>query len=389
LKEICFSDETVTLHDPPRPPLVLASKNDDFGVFFLDGLLKKLLSSELEVDGAIYLKGLKWSKWNGQDKEALHVFKLPHQRKNLALTELQQYPNASSIDTVAQSFHDHRSSAAVSLASGTSSINRRESSASESGLEELLDEDGESEESMPLLYVRQHKRRSFLKRMIDTLMSWEKRGAVEAHNKVARKQKRESAEEEEALDDEQDLDCFGRQDERHEFDWVHFGNLHFIHRANLKFLKIGFTLIRGLFLVVFSLFYLFSSRFSTRAKVGLLLVGMLNVGVVAMPIIAYQWQPAVESNLASEVALVWAPLVFYVLLVFVHSTVEGNWRDSGGSAASLNYLDSYESSVYVRQTNSHKNKRSARAMRGRKEETCVFFVVFSPFFCSKANWCLV
>lgn len=339
------------------------------------------------MDGAIYLKGLKWSKWSGQDKEALHVFKLPHQRKNLPVTELQQYPNASSIDTVAQSFHDHRSAVAA-VASGASSINRRESSASESGLEELLDEDGESEESMPLLYVRQHKRRSFLKRMIDTLMSWEKRGAVEAHNKVARKQKRESAEEEEAMDDEQDLDCFGRQDERHEFDWVHFGTFFSIMICVFSKTKKGFTLIRGLFLVVFSLFYLFSSRFSTRAKVGLLLVGILNVGVVAMPIIAYQWQPAVDSNLASEVALVWAPLVFYVLLVFVHSTVEGNWRDSGGSAASLNYLDSYESSVYVRQTNSHKNKRSARAMRGGRKEEIDIFCSFPVCF-QKANWCHV
>ncbi len=97
--------------------------------------------------------------------------------------------------------------------------------------------------------------------------------------------------------------------------------------------------------------------------------------------------PAVESSLNSEVALVWAPLLFYVLLVFVHSTVEGNWKDSGGSAASLNYLDryfmhfssfnfffkkkkSYESSVFVKQTQ-NKTRRNARPMRGGELVSCL------------------
>ncbi len=113
-------------------------------------------------------------------------------------------------------------------------IINRESSASES-LDDLVDE---NEEIMPLLYVRQHKKRSFLKRMIDTLMSWfveyksffghvfykfgnrEKRGAVEAYSKVERRRRRD---EDDEMDDEKDLDCFGRQDDRHEFDWIHFG----------------------------------------------------------------------------------------------------------------------------------------------------------------------
>lgn len=206
-----------------------------------------------------------------------------------------------------------------------------------------LDDDSEAADAMPLLFVRQQTRRSMLKRFIDVMMSWEKRGAVVAHKKVP--QRAASQFGEDVKDDEQDLDCFGRQDDRHEFDWTHF----------------CFTLLRGLVLWLFAIFYLFSRRFSVRAKLGLAALGLVNAGCVAMPVVAYAWGPA--SNLKSEVALVWAPLVFYVLIVFVHSTVEGNWRDSGGSAASLNYLDSYESSAFLRQS-SENARRTSRVMRG-------------------------
>ncbi len=83
-------------------------------------------------------------------------------------------------------------------------------------------------------------------------------------------------------DDEADLDMFGRPDERHqmEFDWAHF----------------FFTLLRGMLLSVFALGYLVSARFSWRAKLGMVGLGVINVGVVAMPIIAYQWPAAAGSE---------------------------------------------------------------------------------------------
>ncbi len=306
-------------HDPPRPPT--APSTDAVGVFF---------------------NGVRWEKWSPQ--KAVHFFLIPKAANG---PSRQPSPAAGSnvlANVVSQSFREMSDEELESRASDRRGIN------SEAGLEE---EEDEEEEAMPLLYVRQHKQRSLLKRLIDAMLSWEKRGAVDAHKKVSRKRS-VSPLGEDVKDDEQDLDCFGRQDDRHEFDWTHF----------------GFTLLRGLLLLPFALVYLFSSRFSLRAKLALVVLGLVNVGVVAIPVVTYAWPPAMGSSLKSEIALVWAPLVFYVFVVFVHSTVEGNWRDSGGSAASLNYLDSYECSVFVKQS-SHSSKRASRVMRGGELVSCL------------------
>jgi len=45
-------------------------------------------------------------------------------------------------------------------------------------------------------------------------------------------------------------------------------------------------------LCVFAVAYLVSARFTWRAKLGMLGLGLVNVGVVAMPIVAYQWPAA-------------------------------------------------------------------------------------------------
>lgn len=172
-------------------------------------------------------------------------------------------------------------------------------------------------ELQPLLRVRREGG-SWLKTMIAMLMEWETRYLEQARSRRDRK-----AAELEVRDDDADLDMFGRPDEARfgaSFDWAHF----------------GFSMLRACFLWVFCLGYLFSSRFSWRAKLALVGLGLINACAIATPIIAYQWPPA--SELQSEPGLVWAPLLFYILIALAMSTIEGSWKDTGGSAASLQYL---------------------------------------------------
>lgn len=79
--------------------------------------------------------------------------------------------------------------------------------------------------------------------------------------------------------------------------------------------RLSFSLLRGLFLSVFALFYLFSRRFGWRAKLLLVALGFLHVGVISIPIIAYQWP---ESTLLPQAGLVWTPVVAYFVILFVH-----------------------------------------------------------------------
>lgn len=152
---------------------------------------------------------------------------------------------------------------------------------------------------------------------------------------------------------ESDSDCFGLQDEdKNKFDYRHF----------------FFTIMRGSFFLFFSLFYLFSSRFSAKGKLLMLLLGFVNASVVAIPILAYVWPPA--SDLVGEPSLVWAPLIFYLLMLLTHSTIEGRWRDTGGTAASLNYLDSYTAIVQTKQKSNDLGVYQ-RHMRGGELVMCL------------------
>ena len=200
------------------------------------------------------------------------------------------------------------------------------------------------DDTMPLLYVRRHKKRTVLKRLIDLMMSWEKRGAVDYRKKRSKTVIADGGEEE--------LDCFGIQEDKQKFDYRHF----------------CFTMLRAALMLLFSLFYLFSRRFSVKGKIVMLMLGLVNASVVAIPVLAYSYPPA--SDLIGEPALLWAPLIFYVLLLLTHSTIEGNWRDTGGTAASLNYMDNYAGSVYTWQSSSEKS-RTKRKMRGGELITCL------------------
>lgn len=106
---------------------------------------------------------------------------------------------------------------------------------------------------------------STLKTLISWLMTLETRYLAEA---------RDRAEARSFEDDDSDLDMFGRPDERFvlAFDWQHF----------------FFTLLRACFMWFFSVVYLFSPRFSVGAKLFFISIGILNVGVISMPVVAYQ-----------------------------------------------------------------------------------------------------
>lgn len=293
----------------------------------------------------VWLQHGRWERWNG---EAVDYFQLPAAdagvgagstsgepsetaaRENSATVVSSGLTLLDSQGSELQSFHDSRHRQVFSVGSLNDA----------SGTEDDLEG-----ESMPLLYVRQQKRRSILKRFIDLLVEWEKRGAVEFRKRRPRLDQRPE-ENEDLFDDEQDLDCFGRSDEdRKEFDVRHF----------------FFTILRGLFIWVFAIFYLFSSRFTARVKIFLLLAGLVNIGVFAMPVVSLAWPDA--KDLRAEAALVWAPLVLYVLLVLVQASVEGNWRDNGGSAASIKYLDGYSCQVFIKQMH-NSSRRTVRAMGG-------------------------
>ena len=205
------------------------------------------------------------------------------------------------------------------------------------------DED-DPEDAMPLLYVRQQKQRPILKRIIDAMVEWEKRGSASTAKR--RKRKQIIDEDDDVMDDEQDLECFGRSDA----DRKPFDNRHFF-----------FTIFRGVFLFCFALFYLFSRRFSVSVKLALVLIGLVNIGCFTLPIIAYALPDAVD--ISGETSLVWAPLILYLLMVLIQATVEGNWRDNGGNAASIKYLDGYSSQVLLKQTH-NSEKRTILTMRG-------------------------
>jgi hypothetical protein len=313
-------------HDPPRCAVPAKTRPGASGVSF---------------------SGTRWEKWDRES--SAHFFMRPNlgasagssAASSRAVSRLQS--PAPMTNVVSQSFRegprgasDEEGEGLEEVLPGRGPVNIN----SDATLDEM-----EEDESMPLLFVRQQKQRSVLKRLIDAMLSWEKRGAVEAHKKHPRKHE-ENSMGDDVKDDEHDLDCFGRQDDRHEFDWRHF----------------FFTLVRGFVLILFAIVYLFSSRFTWRAKLMLMALGVVNVGVIAIPVVTYT--TASSQNLQAEIALVWAPLIFYILVVFVHSTVEGNWRDSGGSAASLNYLDSYECKVFLKQT-VNSSKRTSRDARRR------------------------
>ncbi len=55
--------------------------------------------------------------------------------------------------------------------------------------------------------------------------------------------------------------------------------------------------------------------------------------------------------------------MFYLTLVLAHSTVEGHWKDTGGSAASLLYLNGYECTVSVPDATGHSAERVTQVLR--------------------------